>query len=513
MAMKRCPVCGQFIDENARFCPECGADVRAGSAPQDQVQNEAGNQPGGQPYQQAQPGGPAYQQEPAPGKEPSVFGIIAIVCGVLSLAFSFIPALGCVFGAAALVLGILALKKKAKKGLYLTGIILGGVGLFVCICVLFFILLFTSIRSISSISGADSNPAMNDFGPGPASMPEGTDESTDESTADSNPAVNDFGPGPASMPESTDESVSESADASGTETNPNALTNITSLPTIGETVLFDQSGIKITATSLDAGEYYLGPAVNLKIDNTTDKAVTILTEYTAVNDYNVDNMLAGDLKAGESKETKLYIYGKSLNLTGIRNIGVIDIGFDAVNTDTLETIASGKGTIRTSDYASADKTVNDSGKEIYNDKDIRIVSQSAGTDENGTYLQFFMKNGTSGDLEVDTVSLKIDGTDISPYYYKTIAAGKMCISRLYISDDLTGETAGETTDENTGEITDESLSDSNSALNDFGPGPASMPGSTDESVSLPSSVSVDFEFLDPATYDVKADTGVIQFTP
>lgn len=95
--------------------------------------------PPANPY--ASPAAPAAAPNPyaaAPGaKTPilSIFSLIAGILGVLGGAIVFIPIIGSIFQlflpAAAVVLGFLGKKKEpqASKGLWLTGIILGFIGL------------------------------------------------------------------------------------------------------------------------------------------------------------------------------------------------------------------------------------------------------------------------------------------------------------------------------------------------------------------------------------------------
>ncbi|WP_200329790.1 DUF4190 domain-containing protein [Leucobacter sp. L43] len=84
------------------------------------------------------PGAPAYSGGPA---QPKGLALTALILGIASLIFCWVPVAGAVGGIIALVLGILALRKAQPKGLALTGVITGAVAAVVGIIVtiLFFV--------------------------------------------------------------------------------------------------------------------------------------------------------------------------------------------------------------------------------------------------------------------------------------------------------------------------------------------------------------------------------------
>ena len=60
--------------------------------------------------------------------------------------------------------------------------------------------------------------------------------------------------------------------------------------TIEETVLLDESGIKITATGLEDG--WLGTDLKLLIENNGDTNVTVQARNSSVNGFMVDTMMS-----------------------------------------------------------------------------------------------------------------------------------------------------------------------------------------------------------------------------
>src|SRR5699024_11793461 len=76
-----------------------------------------------------------YQPPPSP-QQPIVaasgtskgLAIISLIAGILAMLVCPVPFLGFLMGAAAVVIGIIALRKPQSKGMNLTGIITGGIG-------------------------------------------------------------------------------------------------------------------------------------------------------------------------------------------------------------------------------------------------------------------------------------------------------------------------------------------------------------------------------------------------
>ena len=84
-------------------------------------------------------------------KEKTLLGICAFV-------FCWIPVLNWILGILAVVFGIIALVKKAKKGMAITGLVLGAVGLLVAIIIsIFGLAILGAASEYSSSSGSYYN--------------------------------------------------------------------------------------------------------------------------------------------------------------------------------------------------------------------------------------------------------------------------------------------------------------------------------------------------------------------
>ncbi len=69
----------------------------------------------------------------SPGRSPNLsgFALAALILGIVAFMVGLVPVLGIILGAVAVALGVVALLKKQRKGLAVTGLALGGVALLV----------------------------------------------------------------------------------------------------------------------------------------------------------------------------------------------------------------------------------------------------------------------------------------------------------------------------------------------------------------------------------------------
>lgn len=83
--------------------------------------------------------------------------IAALVLGICAFVFAWVPVLNWILAILAIVFGIIALVKKAKKGMAIAGLVLGAVSILVAICMSIFGLAILGAASESSSSGSYYN--------------------------------------------------------------------------------------------------------------------------------------------------------------------------------------------------------------------------------------------------------------------------------------------------------------------------------------------------------------------
>lgn len=94
-----------------------------------------------------------------PSAGPGGLAIAALIVGIIAILSCFVPFFGFLVGAAAIVLGIIALKKPAGKGFGITGLVLGGITVVInLIFIAFFILAFAAVGDAAQ----RTNQAVNE---------------------------------------------------------------------------------------------------------------------------------------------------------------------------------------------------------------------------------------------------------------------------------------------------------------------------------------------------------------
>jgi uncharacterized membrane protein YvbJ len=131
--MGYCTECGSKVEEEARFCPNCGHEM---SQIPSMRPSSVASPPPQYIAQYSTP--PSYQQYQ---KRDNTKGIIALVFGILGL--FLLPIIGSIV---AIILGALSRSQEEDNSLGTIGIILGVIGI---ICwIVFFVVLFSWIFSM-----------------------------------------------------------------------------------------------------------------------------------------------------------------------------------------------------------------------------------------------------------------------------------------------------------------------------------------------------------------------------
>ena len=135
--------------------------------------------------------------------------------------------------------------------------------------------------------------------------------------------------------------------------------------TIEETVIADESGVKITAKGLYYDDYE--PKITFEIENNSDEAILVRSISTndngnAINGYMVDALfMSEDIEPGKKSKTSMYIDSDELMRLGIKDIAEISLFFEVDDAD-YQTIFTCNKTIETSIADSYDYS-----KESYSD--------------------------------------------------------------------------------------------------------------------------------------------------
>lgn len=236
--------------------------------------------------------------------------------------------------------------------------------------------------------------------------------------------------------------------------------------TMEETVLVDESDIKITATNLAYTAYSV--KLNLTIENNTAQNLsfysgTLAYSCNSVNGYMISGgYLNTDVTAGKKTNETVTFDAAELGLMGIRDIADIEIGFEIIDDNHDDYLLTGPRQIKTSLADSYDYTVDtyraaiadaselkqlglavlyDTEEEPYNQRDVHILSQTLiGNADGDQLLLIEVENNAAEGVEVVIGDGRLNGLNLSGTWASDwVAPGKCKVLDLPLSSAL-GET-------------------------------------------------------------------------
>lgn len=201
--------------------------------------------------------------------------------------------------------------------------------------------------------------------------------------------------------------------------------------TIEEQVLFEQDGLKVTATEYVVDSIW-GDGVKLLIENDGTSDIGLGCNALIVNDYMITDLFSATVAVGKKDYETLDLSSSGLKAAGIDNVGKIEIYFHTFDPDTYKTITDlDCVTIQTSAFDSMDSTPNDAGQELYNADGIRIVGKYV--DENsfwGAAVLLYIENNSGENRIIQCDDMSINGFMVTPYFSSTVYDGKKAIDEI-----------------------------------------------------------------------------------
>lgn len=185
-------------------------------------------------------------------------------------------------------------------------------------------------------------------------------------------------------------------------------------PTLEETVLLDEGGIKVTATGLT--DYGLGgaPDLELHVENNTDGDIMIQTsEYAAVNGCMVRGIASIQTSAGDSADDTVMFLDDEFEAAGIETVSDIKLAVRAIDADWNEICASDFVTVKTSAYGTVETPAVD-GDVLYDKDGVKVILLGTEEEEDfdfyfPTYVKLYIENNSEQDITVKTLDFKANG--------------------------------------------------------------------------------------------------------
>ncbi len=209
------------------------------------------------------------------------------------------------------------------------------------------------------------------------------------------------------------------------------------LPTITETVLVDQDGLKITALEL-AEDPIWGIELKLLIENNSNQNMNIQCQSLVINNYMMTDLFSASVAAGKKSNEAVTFYSSSLEAAGIETIAEIDVSFYVFDDNYMTLFDTAEIQLPTSAYGTVEQAPMDDGKELLNQNGIRIVGRYV--EENsfwGAGVLLYMENNSGQDVMIQCDNMSINGYMVTPYFSSTVNNGRMSMDEISIlSTDL-----------------------------------------------------------------------------
>lgn len=208
---------------------------------------------------------------------------------------------------------------------------------------------------------------------------------------------------------------------------------------INEAVLLDDSGVKITAKSLD-NDAFMGVAVKLLIENDSGKDLTFQCRNSSVNGYMVDTMMSVDVVNGKKANDELTFMRSDLEVCGIETIADMEFSFHIFTTEGWKTyLDTPQIQIKTSAADTYEYTFDDSGNLAYEGNGIRIIIKGLSKDESifGPGIIVYIENNSDKDITVQTRDVSVNGFMVDAVFSSDIVTGKHTVDDItFMSSDL-----------------------------------------------------------------------------
>lgn len=204
--------------------------------------------------------------------------------------------------------------------------------------------------------------------------------------------------------------------------------------TLDETVIYDENDIKITATGLNE-DGFLGPELNLLIENNSVQNIMVQPDYCLVNGYMMYGLMSSDVAAGKKNNDTLDFSRSTLEECGIDQIADIRLKLTVSDGDSWMTLfKTDELSLQTSAAGTYTQSYDDSGEVIYDTNGIKVVAKSAGDDFLGKGVTFYLENNTDQHVVVNGENISVNGYMMTDLFYADLAPHSHAVDTLTLLD-------------------------------------------------------------------------------
>ena len=202
--------------------------------------------------------------------------------------------------------------------------------------------------------------------------------------------------------------------------------------TLPQTVLYDEAGIKITATGLSEGSLF-GPQIDLVIENNSDAGVVVQSGVCTVNGWVIESTLSQEVLPGKKAETGLTLLQTDLDNARVETIAQIECELRLIDPDNFQTLAQ-SGPIVLSTDAALPEQYQPEGTELYADEGVRIVALEQADSLMGKSVRLCIENNSEQQRVFTASDVSVDGYMTDGSLYVEIPAGRRAMCDLLLLD-------------------------------------------------------------------------------
>lgn len=202
--------------------------------------------------------------------------------------------------------------------------------------------------------------------------------------------------------------------------------------TLPQTVLYDEAGIKITATGLSEGSLF-GPQIDLVIENNSDAGVAVQSGVCTVNGWVIESTLSQEVLPGKKAETGLTLLQTDLDNARVETIAQIECELRLIDPDNFQTLAQSGPIVLATDAALPDP-YQPEGTELYADEGVRIVALEQADSLMGKSVRLCIENNSEQQRVFTASDVSVDGYMTDGSLYVEIPAGRRAMCDLLLLD-------------------------------------------------------------------------------
>jgi hypothetical protein len=193
------------------------------------------------------------------------------------------------------------------------------------------------------------------------------------------------------------------------------------VPSIDPVALYSADNLSITVDA--AGLYYDNYAFAVTVRNETDQNIAVSSDYLCVNGYMLPSAsLYEQIPAGETCQIYWEFYSFVLDEAGIEQVQQVQFYLDIYDSDEYTDIAqTGLLCLETNAPDSYVQSVDDSGRELFNEDGVRIVLKDSQVDPYGDFtMKLFIENNTDRMVDLSSVSLNINQGETGGFFWSIL---------------------------------------------------------------------------------------------